>query len=235
MGLTSSTYCSCQTALLAKQMIMGDKKEEDNAYHWAHVQENLPFVENYNVSVAHLRKVQTDGHLASEVLQYVDNLRIISFFFMEMAWRSSSQMAKGLCWYGLQDAARKRMRASQQLGAWAGSVVITDGDVVTKSIMKERWEKTKDKIRWLGLQAGVRDEFTRGNFPGIEEGVIANLIHFKTTEKYIGFVVYVSQTYTSLVPYLKGIYLTLNSWRNGQDVEGWGTPEGIRMRREGIP
>ena len=79
---------------------------------------------------------------------------------MELAWRSSSQIAKGLCWYGLQDATRKRRRASQRPRAWTRSVVITDGDVVTKSVMKERWEKTKDKIRWLGLQAGVKDEFT---------------------------------------------------------------------------
>ena len=28
-------------------------------------------------------------------------------------------------------------------------------------------------------------------------------------------------TYTSMVPYLKGIYLSLNSWRQGRDVEGW--------------
>ena len=57
MGLTSLPYCSCQTALLAKQMIMGDWKEEDNVYHLDHVQENLPFSEDYNVTVALLRKV----------------------------------------------------------------------------------------------------------------------------------------------------------------------------------
>ena len=36
-------------------------------------------------------------------------------------------------------------------------------------------------------------------------------IPFKQSEHIVGFLVYVSQTYTCMVPYLKGIYLTLNS------------------------
>ena len=31
---------------------------------------------------------------------------------------------------------------------------------------------------------------------------------------------YVAQTYSSFVPYLKSIYLTLNSWRSDRDNEG---------------
>ena len=114
--------------------------------------------------------------------------------------------------------------------------MITDGDVATKSVTMERWIKTRDKIRWLGMQAGLRDRFTPDKFPGVKDDVTTKdgrMIHFKTTERLIGFVVYVSQTYTSLVPYLKGIYLSLNSWRSGRDEEGWLTPEGKRMRREG--
>jgi len=37
-----------------------------------------------------------------------------------------------------------------------------------------------------------------------------------------GFLVYLSQTYTSMVPYLKGIHLTwLDSWREGRDDDAW--------------
>jgi hypothetical protein len=47
--------------------------------------------------------------------------------------------------------------------------------------------------------------------------------HFdhKEMEKQRGFLVYVTRTYPALVPYLKGIYLTLDSWRDGRDDEGW--------------
>jgi len=45
--------------------------------------------------------------------------------------------------------------------------------------------------------------------------------HHKTLEQQRGFFVYVARTYPSLVPYLKGIHLTLDSWRLGHDSEGW--------------
>jgi hypothetical protein len=36
--------------------------------------------------------------------------------------------------------------------------------------------------------------------------------------------VYISLTYPSLTPYLKGIHLTLDSWRPNRDGEGWKRP-----------
>ena len=46
-------------------------------------------------------------------------------------------------------------------------------------------------------------------------------IHYKNAESIIGFLVYVAMTYSSLMPYLKGLYLLLNSWRKNRDDEGW--------------
>ena len=45
--------------------------------------------------------------------------------------------------------------------------------------------------------------------------------HYKTVESIVGFLVYVAMTYSSLMPYLKGLYLSLNSWRKNRDDEGW--------------
>ena len=115
---------------------MGDRRDKDSVYHRDHISENLPFLINYKANVPLLQKVQLDKELACEVLQYVDNLRII-YFPLEMTWCASSQIVKGLCWYGLQDLTQKRRRASQCLGPWTGSDVITDRDVVTKSVIKE--------------------------------------------------------------------------------------------------
>jgi hypothetical protein len=36
-----------------------------------------------------------------------------------------------------------------------------------------------------------------------------------------GFLVYVSMTYPSIEPYMKGIHLTADSWRDNRDEEGW--------------
>ena len=46
-------------------------------------------------------------------------------------------------------------------------------------------------------------------------------MHFKTAESIVGFLVYITMTYKSLMPYLKGLYLSLNSWRKNRDNEGW--------------
>jgi hypothetical protein len=43
----------------------------------------------------------------------------------------------------------------------------------------------------------------------------------KTAESYRGFLVYVSRTYRAIVPYLKGIHLPLDPWRDNRDEDGW--------------
>jgi len=235
MGLSQSPYCSIQSGLLAKRLIIGDRTDEDNPFHWDHIEENLPFSETYKASLPKLKKVRVDGLHGSEIIVYVDDIRDVAAT-EELAWLTSSRVAKGLCWLGLQDAARKRRRPSQKPGSWVGSVVTTQGGRVTKSVTQERWEKTRNKIRWLAKQAGLEDSFTPNEFPEIDaryKSKREGFIHYKTTEKLVGFIVYVAQTYPSLVPYLKGIYLTLNCWRGGRDKEGWLTPEAKRQMRLG--
>ena len=236
MGLRPSPYASIQGGLRAKYIVIGDRHDKENAYQWDHVVLNLPFAKNYIANLPRLKKIRVDGGLASEVVQYVDDLRIVASS-AEQAWLASSQMAKGLCYLGLQDAARKRRRSSRRPGAWAGCIVAAEeGKPVTKLVTHERWCKLRFKIRWIAKQVGYTDEFSPSAFDGISNefnSKIQGFIHFKTTEKLVGFIVYVCQTYSALVPYLKGIYLTLNSWRNYRDNEGWVTSEGkLAARRE---
>ena len=40
----------------------------------------------------------------------------------------------------------------------------------------------------------------------------------------IGFLVYVTRTYPSMIPYLKGFHLTAHMWRGNRDEEGWKLP-----------
>jgi hypothetical protein len=46
-------------------------------------------------------------------------------------------------------------------------------------------------------------------------------IEFKQLEKFRGVLVYISRTYPSFTPYLKGIHLTLDSWRPWRKADGW--------------
>jgi hypothetical protein len=116
-------------------------------------------------------------------------------------------MAKGLFYLGLQDAAQKRREPSQRPGAWAGAIVMTDG----KAVCKECWVKLQSKIRWIGKQIKLSNEFSKTDDSNMGEDsseLDKSVLHFKSLERNVDFIAYVAMTYTSMIPYLKGIYLT---------------------------
>jgi hypothetical protein len=47
------------------------------------------------------------------------------------------------------------------------------------------------------------------------------LLGHKELEKDRGFLIHIAQTYLMMVPYLKGIHHTLESWHIGRDEDGW--------------
>ena len=55
---------------------------------------------------------------------------------------------------------------------------------------------------------------------------------FKNLERGRGFLVYLSRTYPSIVPYLKGIHLSIDSWRPHRDKAGWKQSGSKRKRSE---
>ena len=78
-----------------------------------------------------------------------------------------------------------------------------------------------DYLKLVDVFTTIEEEGSTGERNDCPEGEI----QFKQLEHIVGFLVYVSQTYTCMVPYLKGIYLTLNSWRHGRDEDGWAIPK----------
>ncbi|CAJ1954083.1 unnamed protein product [Cylindrotheca closterium] len=50
---------------------------------------------------------------------------------------------------------------------------------------------------------------------------VSGTLKYKPLERKRGFLIYVMRTYPMMVPYLKGIHLTLDGWRPGRDEEGW--------------
>lgn len=137
IGLSNSPYNSIQSVLYAKQLVMGDKKDRENPLHRERIEDNLPFLAAYKALLPKLTKICVNGGHGSEIVVYVDNVRIIACL-EDLAWKASSRVAKELYWLGLQDAERKERRASKQPGAWAGAIVATDNRKVTKSVTEER-------------------------------------------------------------------------------------------------
>ena len=49
---------------------------------------------------------------------------------------------------------------------------------------------------------------------------------FKKLQSDRGFLVYLTQAYPGMKPYLKGFHLSLEMWRGGRDSKGWKTKLG---------
>ncbi|KAL7571471.1 hypothetical protein ACA910_019223 [Epithemia clementina (nom. ined.)] len=117
----------------------------------------------------------------------------------EEAWTAASTMAKAAAFYGLQDAVRKRRASSLNSGAWAGALIEAHTDGVYKFVSNERWEKVQLHVS------------------NLEKWFKQDQIDRKALEHTRGYLVYVTLTYGSMTPYLKGIHLTLESWRLDRD------------------
>ena len=112
----------------------------------------------------------------------------------------------------MQDALRKRCPPSKTPGTWAGSVVLTDKSGVYVSVSQERWDKTKQ------ILLSMEEEL---------EAVKPELLHKQLLSVW-GFLIYVASMYASMVPYLKGIHLTIEHWRDDRDEEGWPNQRALR-------
>ena len=94
---------------------------------------------------------------------------------------------------------------------------------MTKFVTKERWRKAQGCIRWLAKKIGLVGDQWSDEAPGDDDAKAAPIGCFphKQAEKIRGFLIYVSWTYRCMVPYLKGLHLTLEFWRPNRNEEGW--------------
>jgi hypothetical protein len=201
MVLKPSPYQACQGALRMKQKALGEPSEETNVFAWDTVETNVPRSATYRPGRPWISKRRVDGRIPSDIhVYYVDDGRSTAPD-EELTWQASSRFAKIASFLGLQDTPRKRRAPSQQPGAWSGSCVETTDTQVLVSVSPERWDKTRVKVAWMvaKVERELRDAKGRCT------------LDRKMLESVRGFLVYVSMTYPSMVPYLKGTHQTLET------------------------
>ena len=203
MGQTDSPYLAVQCMLWAEEIILGARGDESNPFQWARIELNLPGDKNYDPSKPWVAKVRHDDHLAADVFLYVDDARTVGHNF-EACWRATRRYASMCNWLGIQDAARKRTMPSMTPGPWAGTMV----DCATGldgTVTQAKWTKGRDQVQEIAVM--------------IQANPAA--MPRERLEQIRGFLVYLCRTYPDMVPYLKGIHLTLDGWRAGRDYAGW--------------
>ena len=144
--------------------------------------------------------------LAGDIITFVDDLRA-SGYDRENGWQVARQIVARLQYLGIQDAARKRRPSSQSGGAWAGTIFEITSESICKTVSQEKWDKGKRII--LGLAESCNDP---ANPPSLGH---------KDLESKRGFLVHLAMTFTNIIPFLKGLHLTIDSWRPLRDDDGW--------------
>lgn len=208
MGLRTSPYQAIQAMTWAKEIILGDRLDQENVFRWDRVVFNLPGMVDYDPSKSWACKVRKDGTLACDVFIYVDDCRYTGPTRQE-TWKASQRGSSILGRLGIQDASRKRRYPSTEAGAWAGSVVHSSNGTVAKLLTQERWDKARKGIRW------IKDTL---------DAAPDRMIPRKALASWRGFLIYVGRTYRQLVPYFRGIHATLDGWRADRDEDGWKIP-----------
>jgi hypothetical protein len=203
MGLKGSPYFSVQGGAWAHKWIMCPKEDESNVFRWSRVHLNLPGQADYNPSRIWVRKEREDRTLASDLVCYVDDERVTGSS-LDDSWKATQRVSSGCAYLGLQDAARKRRTPSRSPGSWAGSDVHSTDNKVSVMVSQDQWDKMQ------GILQDIKEEMT--NDGGMDH---------KELERNRGRLVYSTRGYNAMKPYLKGIHLTLDSWRKGRDHEGW--------------
>lgn len=208
MGLRSSPYNSIRTFLWGEDFVRGDRHDPNNPLRWSKVMCNLPGSENYDPTMPWVYKYDELGKkLAAFFECYVDDIRVGDSGGEEACYRTTHVIACRINYLGQQDSARKRRKVALKPGAWSGANVISKpGDGLFVTCSQEKWDKTKLIIFTL-LKKLEKD-------PKV-------MLDRKELERQRGFLIHISRTFTQMIPYLKGIHHTLESWRFGRDKNGW--------------
>jgi hypothetical protein len=203
-GFKTSPYIAGQAMLFAEEVIHSSPSDHGNCFHFDEVRLNIPGQPSYNPQLPWVSKFQTStGCMANDFYVYVDDVRTAGDSY-ESCWQAARTVASKYNYLGLQDAPRKRRAPSTEAGPWAGSTIHTSNNTVTVTVTIERWHKAQVMIQWNADCCQV-----------------GSALDHKQLESYRGSLVYLSRTYPSLVPYLKGVHLTLDSWRPNRDSAGW--------------
>jgi hypothetical protein len=219
MGIRSSPHGCTMMEMISDEMARGKPSDPHNPFHFDVVRLNLPGSDTYDPSHPWISNiVRATGQIAANTKTYVDDKRVTGASATQCE-AATRRIASLLTYLSEQDACRKRVEASRRAGAWAGSICHTDRGAVTVLVTVDKWTKARDYIQeLLGVAATT------------------NVFDHKTLERIRGFLIYVIRSYPAFTPYLKGIHLTLDSWRPGRGWDGWRDPgEWLPDNGEGAP
>ena len=214
MGMRPSPYNAVRHYYWGEEFARGDPKRKSNPMGYNRIRLNLPGMADYDPSLPKVMKWRDgkssveSGHVAGDVVTFIDDVRITGYS-KENCHAVRRQFASRIQFLGMQDAPRKFRPPSQEsAGAWTGTVFKVGLNSLTKSVSQEKWEKGRGIVEDL-LKAVQNSKDGRPR------------LNRKSLERETGFMNHLAMTFETMTPFLKGFYLSLNSWRSGRDKDDW--------------
>ena len=94
---------------------------------------------------------------------------------------------------------RKVRLPSQHPGAWAGVIAVVGPGGISLQCSQEKWDKAKRYLQEIKAELASHSRLA-----------------YKPMEQKRGFFIHLMRTYPCITPFLKGMHMTLDSWRGGQ-------------------
>ena len=208
MGMSPSPFVTIRLFAWAMEIILGDHTDPNNPFYWSEIRINCPGSPDYDPSLPRCYKWNdVKKCIAADCVTFVDDLRTIGACFA-LVQAATHRVETMMGYLGLQDATRKRRPNSQTPGEWTGSKSVAIPNVgLFVTVSQKKWDKAK------GIITSLFDEF--------ESETARPEFNLKDMEQKVGFLVHLAMAYPLMLPFLRGLYLTMNSWRTGRDANGW--------------
>jgi hypothetical protein len=153
--------------------------------------------------------------VAVDLFIYVDDFRPTVPSEQE-CWQAARKAGSRLHFMGLQEAPRKYRPGSMTPVPWLGFMAYTNDGEVRVLIANNKWYKGKGIIRDLVL-------WTKQS----------RWLDHKELERGRGFLIYLSQTYPPMTPFLLGLHQTIDGWRSYRHEDGWKMQQAEIMAAKG--
>ena len=208
MGMSPSPWVCTRLMGWMMEMVKGDPKQPGNPFGWNSVILNLPGMETYNPSMPRCYKWNEETQsLATDVHWFMDDFRTCGAS-EEAVQAGTHKLESMMSYLGIQDATRKRRNHGQHVGEWVGAISVSVENIgLFQTVSEKKWNKAKEMIS--DLLSKFENSYDRVD------------LNHKDLERKTGFLVHLSMVFGEIAPFLKGFYLTLNSWRAGRSAEGW--------------
>eukprot|EP00980_Cylindrotheca_fusiformis_P018324 scaffold5977_cov98-Cylindrotheca_fusiformis.AAC.1 len=205
-GLGPSPYNSIRFYYHAEEFVLGDPRESGSPLRWDSVILNLPGQETFDPRFPWVYQWDAERKcIAGSIVTFVDDGRG-SGSSVEHSWQLLHRASTRFQHLGIQVATRKTRPPAPGVtpGAWAGMIAEVDSSGVYKTVAQAKWDKAK------AILTRIKEELSS-----------SESLSFKPLERDRGFLVHLATTFKSITPYLKGIHLTLDSWRANRKQDGW--------------